>query len=141
MERNFNGYVFSDDKSRLNLEAISDFLINRSYWAKGRTMDQVKRSIENSICIGIYDGDKQIGFARMVTDYAVMYWLCDVYVEEAHRGKGLGKFLVECVVNHPVLQKLNGILATSDAQGLYEKYGFACPTPPRCFMGKRYVSA
>ncbi len=141
MESYYEGYRFSDDKSLLQLESVWDFLCNRSYWAKGRSAEQVTSSVENSICIGIYEGEKQIGFARMVTDYAVMYWLCDVYVEEAYRGKGLGKYLMECIITHPVLEKLHGTLATADAQSLYKKFGFVCMQPPITFMRRKHLSS
>ncbi|HYF75256.1 MAG TPA: GNAT family N-acetyltransferase, partial [Candidatus Nitrosocosmicus sp.] len=102
--------------------------------------EQIKKSIENSLCFGVYDAERQVGFARVVTDYSVMYWLCDVFVDEEYRGQGVGKLLVEYVVNHHDLKELNGILATRDAQGLYEKYGFIIPPPELVtYMGKRKV--
>lgn len=140
MDRVQGEFLISTDKSLLSLETICDFLINRSYWAKNRTHEQIGKSVENSLCFGVYEGKRQVGFARVVTDYSVMYWLCDVFVDEEYRGKGIGKLLVECVVDHPELKDLNGILATRDAQGLYEKYGFAAPSPAMStFMGKRKV--
>ncbi|MGE5676857.1 MAG: GNAT family N-acetyltransferase [Pseudomonadota bacterium] len=132
--------LVSTDKTRLSLDTICHFLINRSYWAKSRTREQISKSIEKSVCFGVYDGERQIAFARVVTDYSVMYWLCDVFVDEEYRGKGIGKYLVDRVVNHPELEGLNGVLATRDAQGLYERFGFAAPPPAMStFMGKRKV--
>lgn len=138
MEWKYGELLVSTEKTLLSLDTICDFLINRSYWAKSRTREQISMSIERSLCFGVYDGTRQIGFARVVTDYSVMYWLCDVFVDEEYRGKGIGKYLVDCVVKHPELEGLNGILATKDAQGLYEKFGFAAPPPTMStFMGKR----
>ncbi|MGE5630818.1 MAG: GNAT family N-acetyltransferase [Caulobacteraceae bacterium] len=117
-------YVVSTDKARLSIDTVYDLLVNKSYWANNRTREQIENSIKNSICFGVYEGTRQVGFARVVTDYSVMYWLCDVFIDEEFRGKGLGKFLVECVTSHPDLRNLSGILATRDAQGLYAKYGF-----------------
>lgn len=140
MKWEYGKYFVSTDKNMLSFDTVSDFLINRSYWAKNRTKEQVANSINNSVCFGVYDGSRQVGFARVVTDYSVMYWLCDVFIDEEYRGQGLGKFLVECVVNHSEIKGLSGILATKDAQGLYEKYGFAAPTPDKTtFMGRRPV--
>jgi len=140
MEITYGKYLVSDEKSMLSLDTIYDFLVNKSYWAKYRTREQIEKSINNSLCFGVYDAGRQIGFARAVTDYSVMYWLCDVFVDEEYRGQGIGKLLVESVVNHPELKDLNGVLATRDAQGLYEKYGFKIPAPELVtYMGKRKV--
>ena len=133
-------YVVSTDQSLLSADTVYDFLVNRSYWAKYRTREQIEKSIKNSLCFGVYDAGRQVGFARAVTDYSVMYWLCDVFVDEEYRGQGIGKLLMECIVNHPDLKDLNGVLATRDAQGLYEKYGFAAPpSNVTTYMGKRRV--
>jgi GNAT superfamily N-acetyltransferase len=129
MDYNYGKYLISTEKSRLSLDTVYDFLANRSYWANYRTREQIGKSIKNSICFGVYDEGIQVGFARVVTDYSVMYWLCDVFVDEKYRGTGIGKALMEFIVEHPDLKPLNGILATRDAQGLYQKYGFVVPTP------------
>ena len=140
MERTHGKYLVSTEQALLSLDTVYDFLANRSYWAKNRAREQMEKSIKNSLCFGVYDEGRQVGFARVVTDYSVVYWLCDVFVDEEFRGQGIGKLLVECVVNHPDLKDLNGILATRDAQGLYEKYGFAAPSPSvTTFMGKRKI--
>ncbi len=123
IEINYNDYLISNNKKLLSLDKIYDFL-SKSYWAKDRSKDKIKKSIEYSECFGIYYKNEQVGFARIVTDYAVMYWLCDVYIDENHREKGLGKKLVESIVNNDELKSLTGILGTKDAHGLYEKYGF-----------------
>jgi GNAT superfamily N-acetyltransferase len=117
-------YTTSTDPARLDLPLIYDFLVNRSYWAKGRSFETVQRSVQNSLCFGLYETLQQIGFARVVTDEATFAWLCDVFVLESHRGRGLGKWLVECVVEHPALKNIRRImLATKDAHELYRKHG------------------
>ena len=115
----------STEKSLLDVHVIHDYLSNRSYWAKGRSIETVKKSIENSFCFGVYTGNQQIGFARVVTDFAVYAYILDVFILESHRGKGLGKKLMQEIMNHEQLQNLQRWgLATNDAHGLYEKYGF-----------------
>ena len=125
MERSLGAYLISTDPGRLDLDAIFAYLSGESYWAKGRPRDQIVRGIENSLPFGVYLDDSQVGFARIVTDYATFAWLADVYVLEEHRGQGLGKALVEAVVAHPAVRGLPRLLlATVDAHGLYEQYGF-----------------
>ena len=115
----------STDKGLLQTKKIHDFLSNRSYWAKGRTLEQVERSILYSECFGIYRSDRQIGFARVVSDYTIYAYLLDVFMLEEERGGGLGKFLMNCIMNHPQLININRwMLGTEDAHGLYEQYGF-----------------
>jgi GNAT superfamily N-acetyltransferase len=117
-------YIISTDKNRVDLKLIHDFLSRRAYWARGRPLPVVEKSIEHSICFGVYHGTRQAGFARVVTDYATFAWLCDVFIVESYRGQGLGKWLVECVVSHPELQGLRlFLLATRDAHELYRQYG------------------
>jgi len=116
-------YIISTDSDRLDVVFVHDFLSRSSYWAKGRTLDVVQRSIEHSLCFGVYAGTQQVGFARVVTDYATFAWLCDVFIVETHRGQGMGKWLIECVATHPELQGLLFTLATRDAHGLYRRYG------------------
>ncbi|GMK41279.1 N-acetyltransferase [Paenibacillus sp. CCS19] len=123
MEVIYNDYLISDDKSKINTEAVIAFL-TRSYWANTRPPERTIRAIENSYCIGVSYGDQQVGFARVVTDWATFFYLCDVYVDEEHRGKGIGKKLVQSVMNVAELEGLTGLLGTKDAHGLYEKYGF-----------------
>ena len=120
-----NEYTISTEKKRLDLGMIHDFLSNESYWAKGIPLDVVKRSIENSLCFGVYDTDKQVGFARVITDYATTAYVGDVFILESCRGRGLGKLLIKTVVEHPELQGLRlWFLGTKDAHDLYRKYGF-----------------
>ena len=127
-------YLISTDRSRLNLGVIHDFL-SASYWAAGVPEDVVKRSVENSLVFGVYRGKGQVGFARVVTDYATFAYLADVFVLEAHRGRGLGKWLIEVVLSHPDLRGLRRwLLATGDAHELYRKYGFAELARAEIFM-------
>jgi len=118
-------YEISTDPSRLNIDLIHDFLSNNSYWAAGRARDVVERSIENSLPFGIYKGSVQIGFARVVTDYATFAWVADLFVLAEHRERGLSKWLMEVIIAHPQLQGFRRwVLSTKDAHGLYERFGF-----------------
>jgi len=124
MKKQRNNYTISTDKTKLNLEVIHDFLANSSYWAEGRPLDVVRKSIEHSLCFGIYKGTEQAGFARVVTDYVTFAWVCDLFILEEYRGEGLGKWLIEYIVAYPELQGLkNMLLATKDAHEIYRKYG------------------
>ncbi len=117
-------FTIDTEKSRLNIDFIHDYLSNQSYWAQGRPREVVKKSIEHSICFGVYEDNRQVGFARAVTDYATFTWLCDVFIAASHQGNGLGKWLIECVVDHPDLRELRiTLLATRDAHELYRQYG------------------
>lgn len=131
-------FRISTDKTRLDIAAIYDFLTHSSYWAQGRTRAVVERSIANSLCFGVYDDTQQVGFARVVTDTVTFAWLADVFILPSHRGRGLGKWLVECVLAHPDLQGLRTfMLATRDAQGLYAQYGFKPVEDANRWMVKR----
>ncbi|WP_127498175.1 GNAT family N-acetyltransferase [Paenibacillus glycanilyticus] len=121
MEHLYNKYRFSDDKSLLELDMIQAFLA-KSYWANQRTRETIEKSIQNSTCYGIYYEDRQVGFARVITDWATVYYLADVYIDEEHRGHGLGKELVGWIVQQ--YEGLSGLLGTLDAHGLYEQFGF-----------------
>jgi GNAT superfamily N-acetyltransferase len=125
LEKTLGAHLISTDPARLDLDAIHSYLSERSYWARGRSYDQIARGIDNSLPFGLYHGDEQVGFARIVSDWATFAWLADVYVLPEHRGLGLGKALVETVVEHPDVRDLPRVmLATADAHGLYERYGF-----------------
>ncbi len=129
-------YRITTDKARLDLETIHGFL-KTSYWASGIPAQTVRRSIENSLTFGVFEDDEQVGFARVVTDYATFAYLADVFVLEPHRGRGLGKWLMEAVFSHPELQGLRRwLLATGDAHGLYRNYGFTGLENPQIFMEK-----
>jgi len=118
-------FEVSDDRSRLDIGAIHRFISRESYWAAGISENLLARAIANSLCFGLYRGQEQIGFARVVTDRSTFGYLCDVYVERAHRGAGLGKWLVACVLEHPDLKGLRRIaLMTRDAHDLYTPFGF-----------------
>ena len=97
-------YTISTDRSRLDVNLIHDFISNQSYWGRGRAIEVVQRSIDNSLPFGIYKGDEQVGFARIVTDYATFAWGADVLVVPEHRGRGLSKWLMEVILAHPQLQ-------------------------------------
>jgi GNAT superfamily N-acetyltransferase len=118
-------YTISTDRSRLDLDLIHNYLSTKSYWATGRSREIVARSLQNSLPFGIYHTDEQVGFARIVTDYATFAWIADVFVLPDHRGRGLSKWLMEIIIAHPQLQGFRRwVLSTRDAQGLYERYGF-----------------
>lgn len=118
-------YLISTDQARLDVEVIHDYLANSSYWAQGRPLEVVRRSIEHSLAFGVYKGEQQIGFARVITDYATFAWLADVFVLEQFRGQGLGKWLVDVILSHPELQGFRRwVLATKDAHELYRRVGF-----------------
>lgn len=117
-------YTISTDLFRLDVDVIHRYL-DRSYWAAGRPADVIRRSIEHSLCFGIYNRTQQIGFARVVTDYATFAWVADVFVLEEFRGLGLSKWLMEIMIAHPDLQGFRRwALATKDAHGLYRRFGF-----------------
>ena len=123
MQTILDGYLISDDKKLIQLDRVCE-LLSCTYWAKSRTKDTITASIENSLCFGLYKYDVQIGFARCITDYSVMYLLCDVIIDENHRGQGLGKSLIQFITEHELLKNLTGILRTKDAHGLYMQYHF-----------------
>lgn len=116
-------YFISDDKDVLDKEQIFQWL-STTYWASERPKEMIFASFEHSLCFGLYGEKGQVGFVRVVSDYATFSWICDVFVDPAHRGKGLSKWLMETVVSYPAISRTNMTLATRDAHGLYEKYGF-----------------
>jgi GNAT superfamily N-acetyltransferase len=116
--------TISTNKSLLDPSVIHGFLTN-SYWAKGISLENVEKRLKNALCFGVYDGDNQIGFARVISDYESFAYLADVFILETHRGQGLSKRLMQTVFAHPKLQNLRRfMLATADAHGLYSQYGF-----------------
>ena len=130
-------YFISTDKSLLDLSMIHDFLSRESYWAKNIPLETVRKSIEHSLCFGVFDANQQVGFARVITDFATIAYLGDVFILESHRGRGLSKRLMQTVVAHPELQGLRRwILATADAHSLYEKNGFTPLAKPDRWMEK-----
>lgn len=128
------GYVVTTDPSRLDIDYIHAFLTG-SYWARGIPRDVVARAIENSLNFGLFEGARQVGFARAITDRAWYAYIADVFVDEAHRGKGLGKLIMEAVTSHPELQNLRRMmLGTADAHGLYRQFGFTDVDKPERWM-------
>jgi GNAT superfamily N-acetyltransferase len=131
-------YMISSDPARLDLSWIYNYLTNDSYWARGISNQVFQKSVENSLCFGIYHLGRQVGFGRVISDFATFAYLADVFVAEPYRGQGLGKWLLECILAHPDLQGLRRwMLATSDAHGLYGRYGFAALRHPENIMEKR----
>lgn len=127
-------FVISTDRARLDLDAVHQY-ISTSYWAAGMPRAVLDRAVENSLNFGVYDGQRQVGFARAITDRATYAYLSDVFVIDGYRGQGLAKWLMECVLAHPDLQGLRRFaLFTRDAQGLYERYGFAPPRGASAYM-------
>ena len=117
-------FFISTEKEKFDIDLIHSFL-TRSYWAQGISKEIIKRSIEGALCFAVFENDKQIGFARMITDKATFAYLADVFIIEEYRGLGLSKWLMEVIMSHPDLQGLRRMmLATRDAHGLYEKFGF-----------------
>lgn len=133
MEWFLDDYMVSTDKCLLSVPAVFDFL-SRSFRSSSRSYEEVEKSIENSLCFGLYQDRRQIGFARIISDLSTVYLLADVFVLEEHRGKGLGKWLLECITTLPDLKNLIGFLATKNAQGLYKKYGFRTLDNPKIMM-------
>ena len=141
-ELNENGLLISDDTSKLDRKLIFDFLRERSYWAQDVTREILDRSIENSLCFGVYLDGRQIGFARVVTDFATFAWLADVFIVEEQRGHGFSKKLVAAVLAHPRLRGLRRfMLGTRDAHGLYGRFGFKPLAFPERFMEFRSKSS
>lgn len=127
-------YSISTDKDRLDIDFIHAFL-TRSYWAEGIPRDVIEKSVKSSLAFGVYFGDRQVGFARMITDEATFAYLADVFIEEEFRGRGLSKWLMEVIMSYPGLQGLRRImLATRDAHGLYSHFGFTPITQPERWM-------
>lgn len=129
------GFEISTDKSKLDSDTIHHYLSKKSYWAKNIPFELVEKSIEGSICFGVYHNSRQVGFARMVTDCATFGYLADVFIIDAYRGKGLSKWLMEAIINYPPFQPLRRwMLATRDAHWLYEQFGFTALDKPERIM-------
>ena len=129
MEWRRDGFLISTDPARLDLAVVHGYLA-ASYWSESIPLETVKRGIEHSIPFGLFEGDRQIGFARVITDRATFAYLADVFVLEAHRDRGLSKWLLECILDHPDVRRVRRWhLVTRDAHGLYARVGFAEPAP------------
>ena len=137
-----NDLLISDNPALLDRALVFDFLRNRSYWAREVTREIMDRSVDNSLCLGVYLDAKQIGFARVVTDFATFAWLADVFIVEEKRGQGFSKKLLAAVLAHPRLQELRRfMLGTRDAHGLYGQFGFQPLAFPERFMEIRPESS
>lgn len=128
-------YTIQTDKALLDIDLIYDYLSNISYWAKGISKEEVKTAIENSLCFGIYHAQQQVGFARVVSDFARMAYLADVFVVPSHQGNGLGKLLIQHIKSYPELSRMpRWMLITQDAHGLYKQFGFTELSKPEMYM-------
>ncbi|MBK8822852.1 MAG: GNAT family N-acetyltransferase [Anaerolineales bacterium] len=127
-------FTLSTDPNRLDMDTVNDFL-SRAYWSKGRPHERTETAFANSLVFGIYAGSRQIGMARVVTDYSIFAYLCDVFIHEDYRGHGLGKWLVQSVLDHPQLKQVRRwLLATNDAHGLYQQFDFEPLAEPEKWM-------
>lgn len=134
-------FTISTDKSKLQVDVIHNFLKD-AYWCKNLPVEILKKSIEHSLCYGVYKGNEQIGFARIITDYAVTAHIADVFILEEYRGRGLAKWLMRCIMDNPDLSGLRSwSLKTADAHGLYAKFGFAAPQQPGMIMERKLKSS
>ncbi|HTS96428.1 MAG TPA: GNAT family N-acetyltransferase [Streptosporangiaceae bacterium] len=128
------GYFASDDPALINLDQVHEW-ISQSYWAEGRPRQTMATAIENSLVIGLYTADgTQVGFARFVTDYATFAWLCDVFVDSAHRGRRLGAFLADAAIGHPGVRGVRQILAAEPGRTLYARFGYRPLARPERWM-------
>src|SRR6266496_5967711 len=134
IETHHDNFTISTDPTRLDVDAICNFL-TRAYWAIGRPHERTERALKNSLVFGLYDGDKQIGLARVVSDYAIFAYLCDVFIHEDYCSHGLGKWLIQTIMEYPDLKEMRRwILVTNDAHGLYKQYGFTSIEDPEHWM-------
>ena len=138
IEESKNNFLISTDTSKLDVTSIHQYLSAESYWAQGIPINIVKQSITNSLCFGVYENTKQIGFARMISDFATFAYLADVYILSNYRGQGLSKWLMQFIMKHPDMQGLRRyMLATKDAHGLYAQFGFIQIPNPETLMQLR----
>jgi len=138
MQYQRENFTISTEQSLLQMDIILNYLQNEAYWAEGRSPELIIKSIGNSLCFGLYDDAVQIGFARVVTDYAIFAYLCDVFIVKNYQGRGLGKWLIESLIDYLDSEEVAWtMLATRDAQGLYEDYGdFQRLYLPEKWMGR-----
>jgi GNAT superfamily N-acetyltransferase len=130
-----DGYWASDDRALIDVDRVHAWISGESYWAEGRSRDVMVRALETSLVIGVYSADgTQVGVARLVTDYATFAWLCDVFVDTTHRGRGLGMFLVDTAVGHPDVRGLRQVLVAEPGRSLYARYGFGPLARPERWM-------
>ena len=130
-----NQFVISTDPAQLDEAVIFDYLANESYWWQDLTREKLRRYLQFSLCFGVYEGEQQVGFSRVVTDYTTFAYVADVFILPSHQGHGLGKWLVECILQHPELQSLRKwTLNTRDAHTLYERFGFQNDPKPENYL-------
>ena len=128
-------FTISTDREKLDLHFIHDFLSGQSYWVPGVPFERVQKAADHSLNFGLYHGDKQIGYARIVTDFTRIAYLADVFITDAYRGRGLSKWLIQVIMDHPDLQHLSRwMLNTRDAHGLYEQFGWTKPIRPETYL-------
>jgi N-acetylglutamate synthase-like GNAT family acetyltransferase len=131
----YNNYLISTDKSKLDINVIHSYLSKESYWAQGRSIEKVRTSIDTCLCFGLYHKDKQVGFARVLTDKMSIGYIADVFVLQEFRGRGMSKLLMKTILEHPELQDFKRwFLLTKDAHGLYKQFGFDAPKEPDRYM-------
>jgi N-acetylglutamate synthase-like GNAT family acetyltransferase len=134
LETHRDQFTISTDPARLNLDAIVDML-TRAYWAVGRPRERTERAIKNSLVFGVYEDDRQIGVARVISDYSIFAYLCDVFIHEEYRSHGLGKWLIQTILEHPDLREMRRwVLVTNDAHSLYKQFGFSSIEDPEHWM-------
>jgi len=134
IETHRDPFTISNDSARLDMDVILDFF-TRAYWTQGRPREQTERAFANSLVFGVYEGTKQVGVARVISDYAIFAYICDVFIHEDYRAHGLGKWLIATIMAHPDLQGLRRwTLVTRDAHGLYKQYGFDSLANPDGWM-------
>ena len=134
IESHRDQFTISTDPERLDTDAICDFL-TRAYWANTRPRERTERALQNSLVFGVYEGEKQIGLARVVSDYSIFAYLCDVFIHEDYRAHGLGKWLIRTIMEHPDLRDVRRwLLVTNDAHGLYKQFGFTSIADPEHWM-------
>lgn len=125
----------STDKAKIDVEKVIRFLLDDSYWGRNRTVDQIKRSLDHSLCFGVYEGEEMIAFARVISDYAVFAYLADVFVDKQYRGRGHAKLLMNTIMEYPDLQTIyRWMLGTMDAHELYRPFGFQEVKEPKRWM-------
>ena len=128
-------FTISTDREKLDLHFIHDFLSGQSYWLPGVPFERVQKAADHSLNFGLYHQDKQIGYARIVTDFTRIAYLADVFITDAYRGRGLSKWLIQVIMDHPDLQHLGRwMLNTRDAHGLYEQFGWTKPIRPETYL-------
>lgn len=138
-EKKIDSYIISTDRGKLDVNYIHYFLSEESYWAKNIPIELVNTSIEGSLCFGVYHQVKQIGFARVITDYATFGYLADVFIDKNYRGKGLSKELMKFIMEQEVIKKLRRfMLATLDAHSLYAQFGFESQEGNKRLMGVKF---